>query len=107
MGDDEAHANLLPTLTSDAKNVGFVITLDLSQPTTLIESLNKWLEVYKSTCTGLIKEDKEREELKLKISKYVQTFVDATKKVEKVEIKIVEEEYDPSKDEKKDEGEDG
>merc|ERR1712038_94699 len=99
--DDEAHANLLPTLTSDANNVGFVITLDLSKPTSLIESLDKWLAVYKSTSEGLIKEEKTRDALKLKISKYVQTFVDATKKVEKVEIKIVEEEYDPTKDKEK------
>jgi len=94
--DDDAHANLLPTLTRDAKRVGFIITLDLSKPENLMESFDKWLKVYQDTCQGLITGGSELEkELKLKISKYVQTFVDATKKVEKPVIEMVEQTIDP------------
>jgi len=105
--DDEAHANLLPTLTKDAKRVGFVITLDLSDPADIEVSLKKWLEVYKSTSEGLLKDEKMRNEYRHKISQYVQTFEDATKKLEKVEIKIVEEEYDGTGDDGKEEGKEG
>lgn len=94
--DDDAHANLLPTLTKDAASVGFVITLDLSEPQNIMESFEKWLKVYENTCKGLVCGGSAQEkDLKLKISKYVQTFVDATKKIEKPVIEIVEQAYDP------------
>jgi len=100
--DDDAHANLLPTLTKDASSVGFCITLDLSEPQNIMESFEKWLKVYENTCKGLVCGGSAQEkDLKLKISKYVQTFVDATKKIEAPVIQIVEQAYDPESEEAK------
>eukprot|EP00463_Aulacantha_scolymantha_P002208 TRINITY_DN2887_c0_g1_i1.p1 TRINITY_DN2887_c0_g1~~TRINITY_DN2887_c0_g1_i1.p1 ORF type:complete len:83 (-),score=4.34 TRINITY_DN2887_c0_g1_i1:68-316(-) len=70
--DDEAHADLLPTLTQDPTRVGFVITLDLSEPWNLMESLEKWLKVYQKTCTGLLESNPDLEsKMKMKIYKSI------------------------------------
>lgn len=80
----EQAAGMLPLFLKSTgfKNAVYMITLDLSQPWGIMDSLNKWIEVLKTGHAALF--DKvspaEQKVLKDKISAFNQFYLDPTKK---------------------------
>lgn len=98
--DDSEHAGILTGLVGDMSKSAFVITLDFSKPATIIDNLEKWLDIFKKTCESCLSKvsAEDQKNLKKKISKYVQFFVD----IKKADEEKTEEE--PKKEEAKTEG---
>eukprot|EP00954_Amorphochlora_amoebiformis_P010248 801445-Amorphochlora_amoeboformis.AAC.3 len=82
--DKPSRKGLIPTFlkSSGLERAMFMIVLDLSQPWSMEDSLKTWIEVAENACKELMKDldDDSQKELKLKMSRYMQTFVDASMK---------------------------
>jgi dynein light intermediate chain 1 len=78
--DDHNHADLLAQLIrpKDLDTCVFVVTIDLSKPWSVLESLVKWLDVLKVTVGKIGGElaPEQQAALKTKISHAVQSYVD-------------------------------
>jgi len=80
--DNPERKGLIPTFlkSSGLDKAIFMIVLDMSKPWSLYESLQTWLGVVEDTSKQLMKDmdEEESKALKLRVSKYVQNFVDAS-----------------------------
>uniref|UniRef100_A0A6U3CJL6 Dynein light intermediate chain n=1 Tax=Lotharella globosa TaxID=91324 RepID=A0A6U3CJL6_9EUKA len=80
--DKPSRKELIPTFlkSSGLERAVFMVVLDLSQPWNIDESLKTWLKVAEDISKQLMKEmeDEEAKALKMKVSRYVQTFTDVS-----------------------------
>jgi len=87
--DDRNHWSLLAKLipAGELANAVFVITVDLSKPWDLLQSLESWLAVVKQTTAQIASQlpPEQQAAMKKKISQYVQTYVESMEKEKKAE----------------------
>jgi len=82
--DDPTHADLLLHFVKSTalENVAFMATVNLSEPWNVLKSLTRWLDMLTSVVEKLFSTitQQEQEKLKLRMSRYLQFYVDPSVK---------------------------